>query len=856
MGFIKAIIEHYKKRVQERDAICNELISRIDDAIEDAKSIFSNSQTFVDPNSENAWKNRNSDLLADTDLFKNKKLKKASQYMILCNKQAELTNTAHNLSLQILLHNERATRARLLRNKQAELTSTAQNLSRQILLHNEQIARMKMQEAYALIGNIEGKRLDQQQMKCIIKEASNHLVIAGAGTGKTTTVVGKIKYLLKTEKCLPQDILVLSFTNASASEMNERIAAETGQSIAALTFHKLGLNIISQVDGVMPKITQISLRKFVKEQLLLNMQADAYLSLLASYLLYNHAVAKSEFEFKSQEEYVEYLKLNPPTTINHETVKSYGEMDIANFLAQNNVQYIYECPYEFDTRTSEHEQYHPDFYLPDYDIYIEYFGVNRNGEVPSYFKSKNGLSATEEYRASMEWKRATHNKHQTTMIECYAYEKFEGNLLNNLKEKLEAASVVLTPKSSNELWTQVASEGDSPIDGIIELFETLINLIKSNDYNISTVRKLNQAKGNIQSNSLLLSLLEPIFDAYCQYLSAHKEIDFNDMINLAAKYVRQGKYVNPYKYVIVDEYQDISKARYTLLKCLRESRDFELFCVGDDWQSIYRFAGSDIDFIINFSKYWGATEISKIETTYRFPQKLIEISGGFIMKNPAQIKKSIKGISEDHGFPLGEISGYTQKYAIKFMAKKLADLPRGSSVFFIGRYSFDINILSDSDLFSCQYNKTSGLIDVKNKSRLDLNMVFLTAHKSKGLQADYVFIINNQKSRMGFPSKIQDDPILDLLLNTCDQYPHAEERRLFYVALTRAKKKAFIVTVNGQESMFALELKEKYANELKREQFECPLCGGRLVKHSGPYGEFFGCSNYHKTGCSYKRKIR
>lgn len=224
------------------------------------------------------------------------------------------------------------------------------------------------------------------------------------------------------------------------------------------------------------------------------------------------------------------------------------------------------------------------------------------------------------------------------------------------------------------------------------------------------------------------------------------------------------------------------------------------------------------------------------------------------MKNPVQLKKSIRGKTEDLGFPLGEISGYTDKFAIEFMAKKLNDLPKGSSVFFIGRYSFDAKLLSDSGLFDCQYNNASGFVEVKLKSRLDLNMRFLTAHKSKGLQADYVFIINNKKSRMGFPSKIQDAPILELLLDNCDQFPHAEERRLFYVALTRAKKKAIIVTVEGKESEFAAELKEKYGEDLKKERFECPLCGGRLVKRSGPYGEFFGCSNYRTAGCKYIRK--
>lgn len=108
---------------------------------------------------------------------------------------------------------------------------------------------------------------------------------------------------------------------------------------------------------------------------------------------------------------------------------------------------------------------------------------------------------------------------------------------------------------------------------------------------------------------------------------------------------------------------------------------------------------------------------------------------------------------------------------------------------------------------------------------------------------------------MGFPSKIQDSPILDLLLDNCDQYPYAEECRLFYVAMTRAKKKAFIVTVKGKESVFATELKELYKDDLKHEQYECPICGGKLRKISGQYGDFFGCSNYKVTGCTYKRKI-
>lgn len=825
MGLIKKIIAKHKERVKVRNEACDNLIAQVDTAIQEINLLFSDSQSFVDPGKEIEWSNHNASLIADMNIINIQKLKKATHYKMLLEKQAELYRNANSLKQQISVHNDR-------------------------------VADAKIQNAYALIGNVEGRKLDKQQMTCIVKDAHNHLVIAGAGTGKTTTVVGKIKFLLKSGKYKPEDILVLSFTNASASEMSQRINQETGCNIDASTFHKLGLNIITKVNGIVPKITQLNLRKFVKEQLLLNMQSDAYLNLLSSYLLYNRVVSKSEFEFKTQSEYEEYLRLNPPTTINNETVKSYGEMDIANFLTQNGIQYIYEHPYKVDTRTSEYGQYNPDFYLPEYDIYIEYFGINKDGEVPSYFKGVNGMTATQSYQASMKWKRETHSTNDTILIECYAYEKFDGVLLDNLKEKLSAKDVKLTPKTTKELWEQVSADGDSILDGVIELFETVINLIKSNGYTIATVRQLNIGNSNAQNNNMVLSLLEPIFNAYCNYLSEHKEIDFNDMINMATKYVEQGKYVSPYKYVIVDEYQDISKARYSLLCRMRESNDYDLFCVGDDWQSIYRFAGSDIGYILNFEQYWGSTEISKIETTYRFTQKLIEISGNFIMQNPVQIKKSIKGKNDTVGFALGEISGYTDKFSIEFMTKKLEDLPRGSSVFFIGRYSFDAKLLSDSGLFECQYNNVSGFVEVKYRKRIDLKMSFITAHKSKGLQADYIFIINNKKSRMGFPSKIQDAAILNLLLDNCDQYPYAEERRLFYVALTRAKKKAFLVTVKNQESEFAMELKERYGEELKREQWECPLCGGKLLKKSGPYGEVYGCSNYRSLGCKYKRNIK
>lgn len=805
---------------KQTDNFCTGAIIAMDKALSEINLLFMDRHSFIEPTLAEEWQKKYEKLLTRIVSQDMKKLKEASQY---------------DLFLQ----------------KKAEMLDLATNLRQRISQHNNNVAESKLLYAYNLIETVEGQKLDRQQMMCIVKEVNNHLVVAGAGTGKTTTVVGKIKYLLKSEKCRPEDILVLFFTNASATEMCERIYKETGNEIATMTFHKFGLEIIGKVSDKVPKITSIKLRDFVKKQLDKNMRSAPYFYNLCVYLLYNRVAVKSEFEFKTDVEYREYLKLNPPTTINHEEVKSYGEMEIANFLFQNDIKYIYEKSYKIDTRTKEYRQYTPDFYLPEYDIYIEYFGVNKKGEVPVWFHGEKGKTATQTYLDSMGWKRKLHKENNTIMVECYAYEQFDGVLLENLKKKLEVYSVIFRPKTNQEIWNKILEENEGILEGVINLFETLIALIKSNDYTLADVRCLNAKQGNQRSNREILNLLEPIFDTYCSYLQERGEIDFNDMINSAIRYIKSGNYVNPYKYVIVDEYQDISKARFTLLQSLRKSKHFNLFCVGDDWQSIYRFAGSDISFILAFEKYWGAAETSKIETTYRFPQQLIEVSGSFIMRNPVQLQKAMKGRMDEEGFVLSEIDGASDKAVIEQILIMLDELPENSSVYFIGRYSFESKLLQEQDELECSYNKFSGLTDIIYQDRLDLKMSFLTAHKSKGLQADYVFIINNKNAKMGFPSKIQEAAILTLLLDNCDSYPYAEERRLYYVALTRAKKKVFLVTVNNKESEFVQELRERYGQKMTEKIMTCPQCGGKLVKKIGPYGKFTACSNYRKKGCKY-----
>lgn len=190
------------------------------------------------------------------------------------------------------------------------------------------------------------------------------------------------------------------------------------------------------------------------------------------------------------------------------------------------------------------------------------------------------------------------------------------------------------------------------------------------------------------------------------------------------------------------------------------------------------------------------------------------------------------------------------------MANKFDELPKHASVFLLGRYAFDIDKVKETVGISVRYDNKNDVTRVYYESRPDLNILFYTAHRSKGLQADYVFIINNKGKKMGFPSKVQNPPLVDMLLENAEQYPYAEERRLFYVALTRAKRKVYLVTVEGNISSFARDMINKYGEEMKKEEWSCPLCGGQLKRIKGRYGPFYGCSNYRSIGCRYTRKIR
>ena len=724
------------------------------------------------------------------------------------------------------------------------------NLPQTMMAHNERVSQRLAIGIGRRINPVEGCNLDQQQLVAIAYDVRTRLVIAGAGTGKTTTIVGLVKDIIYSGKAEAEGILLLSFTNASVNELKERIQNETGQRIEVTTFHRLGLKVIAESQGKIPKISNTDVRKFIIDEMIRRKDDPVYSRKLNEYMAYDFGTSYDDNQYSSGSELQAYLLENPLYTLNGEKVKSHGESDIANYLALNGIPYIYEDSYQYDTADSQYGQYHPDFHIEGTDIYIEYFGIDRDGNVAKFMIDKNP-NAAEEYRRGMEWKRDIHKAKGTRLIELYAYERSEGELLDRLEQKLKELNIEGKPQTQEAILNMVFEEDKWKLNAVASIFTTIIILIKGFGQPWEKVFPTGSGRREKHYLRRIEDVLRPLYDAYQAHLSDRQEIDFEDMLNLASKHISEGHFIHPYKYVVVDEYQDISRSRYSLLSALRKSKDFNLFCVGDDWQSIYRFNGCDVSYILDFERYWGPSAICMIERTYRFSGELLEKSSDFISRNAKQYRKHLVGGSgNSRVYPLFAPTEHEIRQRI---AEVILAIPSGKKVMFLGRYNHDVSILSeDGFIWKPSLSDSSSIVTYSGRS--DLDMKFMTIHSSKGLQADVVISLNNKTGRYGFPSR-RDEPVLIPMLLGDDSSQYDEERRLFYVAMTRAKDAAYIVSMTGHQSDFFKEMFPYYGRDSGQAQMICPICGGVLIMKNGQYGRFYGCSNYISKGCRFTRRL-
>jgi len=313
--------------------------------------------------------------------------------------------------------------------------------------------------------------------------------------------------------------------------------------------------------------------------------------------------------------------------------------------------------------------------------------------------------------------------------------------------------------------------------------------------------QLAKPKNEMQRFSLLTALFKPVLAAYQQHLSERNEIDFADMIGKAIEYIESGRYRSPYQHILVDEFQDISQPRARLIKALLDQRDDAvLFAVGDDWQAIYRFSGSDLSVTQRFSAMFGASSVTALDTTFRFNNQIGDVASAFVLQNPAQLEKAINSVDVVSQPAVSLIKAKEAKrglhQALNAIHQQAMNQPeKKTSVAVLARFNFLLGDGSPKEL-KLQMETQYPLLDLQ----------FMSVHASKGKEADYVIVLGMNNGKYGFPSQKESDPILELLLPEKESFPDAEERRLFYVALTRAKHRVYLAYNPVAVSPFIAEL--------------------------------------------------
>ena len=720
-------------------------------------------------------------------------------------------------------------------------------------------------------------RLDANQREACVADEVATLVVAGAGSGKTSTIEKKVEYLIKVRGVSPDDILLLSFTNKAADEMTERLAVSMPEAhMIASTFHKFGLEIVKRHRSGSYDIADAQLCKNTVLHAISpdTMTDEECRGLLRFFAFCLNAEPSDPNGFKTFGDYISetrntnlktlrgFAEDDPAdkTTFHGEKVKSFEELEIANWLYLNGIAYEYERKYDNLPAYEgpvKYRQYKPDFYLPDYGIWIEHFGVDANGEPPRFFSAAERAA----YKEGMAWKRSLHEEMGTTLVESYSWWHFEGKLTDKLWEELKFHGVKRRGIDPKPLWKQLC---ESPRGNLVREFAKLVSafiaLAKSNRISSKTLDKVLDRSG-LDGNARrrvegFLGQVRPLFAKYEEKLAADNAIDFHDMINEASDRIAESPdNLHRFRYVIVDEFQDISLGRANLIKAVVAATGAKLFCVGDDWQSIYRFAGSDISIFTHFADHFGFTRTIRLENTYRNSQELLAVAGAFVMKNRQQLTKNLRSARHCERpvvcVPFGGETELTD--ALHAALGEIAQEVKGAetSVLLLGRHNVESKwVLAAEDITADESRE-----NFTWEPHKELKLRFMTVHKAKGLEADYVVLLNFYDDLMGFPNSIADDPILALLLSAKEDLAFAEERRVFYVALTRTKNRIYILTPTKAASVFLEDLPMSVQESVRDETDTtayCPKCkkGHLVVRRSNKDGKpFYGCSNYPR--CDY-----
>jgi DNA helicase-4 len=674
--------------------------------------------------------------------------------------------------------------------------------------------------------------LDDEQQTAIVTDDKYNLVVAAAGSGKTEVLITRIAYLTarNPDGITPHRILAIAYQNKDVKQIQARLDKQYGiTGVNVKTLHGLGIEVLKRA-GEMKKILDKNERpRIIKSiyQHKLEFESDFNQAFL-DYVKSLHE-SKMEENLADKVTRLQMKKRLPYTSIDDTKVQSRAEKEILDFLLTSKIN---GAPVKVEYEPETRDLGRPDFYLPEYDLFIENWGLTKNGEVPEWFGQ-----STVEYKENMERKKSWFAENNKSFVETFAHEYDEEHpeifiqmLKDRIVKKLEEnrhCDFHFDTMNYPEL-IKVVCESDRDWVSEDRVSTDIFNFIKNaKTYNLKPERiseKLESGKYSRKQRTFGKLAVE-VYKGYQEKLRELQKIDFEDMINQAISELDKNEKLcnNFLDHILIDEYQDITQQTHMLVKHLLDhNRNCKLFCVGDDWQSIMGFAGSNVEFLVNFEKYFENPAITHMSTNYRSVATIVDAGARLISNNrnhqiakrtvsKNKTEEAIRILRSPH--KISYRRNYHKQVAADCISRVAEYLKRGyasSDILILSRFMHvyahqapRLHYMIENILEEAEDNG----IKLSPNARTTRGVRVLTVHKAKGLEAKVVFVLNVIKDTYGFPCEIEDSSILE---PARENYPHQdqkeEERRLFYVAMARAMEDLYIYTWEPARSEFIDEI--------------------------------------------------
>lgn len=656
------------------------------------------------------------------------------------------------------------------------LKSNVSEAESRIKEHNDKVIMLDKENKIKDMGEISSDASIQDD---IITVPSEELLLVSSADDKLKYVTDKIKYVTSLEGTLEEEILILTYTNKdSKSYMN---ALKDYPNVGVMPINKF-IYSLSDI-----KTTEVSLNNVIDEELSNNLKDDNYTRNLVLYLLHYHQNTYSSLAFSDKNSYNDYLDSLNLKTLKGETVSSPAILNITDFLTENKVNY------KIKNILEDNEIFN--VISLDNDIDIIYIEIDEKGSKPVFFKD-NYIETVDKIRNDYE-------NSGTKLIECYAYEKKNGSIINNLYTKLYDAGVKFALEDASVLLELLEKQNPNLIPS---LKETMLITIKALIEENKPLEEFNKTL----SERKFAELLKPIYDKY------NIRSDFS---NETYKIIDNLKDNLNYKFIILDNFEEITTSKFKLIQKIKNITQANLLFLGDDWQSIYLNSGTNPKYIKNIKKYYPNIKITLLPYN-PVNYKLYEIAKLVIGKTNNYYDKKVTGTS--NGSSIGVVYVKDKNEIKDKIVNKIKDLT--GSITLLGRYASD----------------NPNIPDVK----------FALINDSKTYNSDYTFIINTEKGLCGYPNEIINNVILNKIIEI-EPAIYNEYRSLANV-IRNTNKKVYLVVNEECTSKIFKDILSTYEKDILKEENECPICGSSLIIKPVLDKEEFACSN---EKCSYHRDI-